>query len=490
MRHVNRDARSQPPLWVMWLPILLLVLFVQPAVRAFTLNVVGPNNEAVTNYRWLLQEDTTKLAVPGALAVPGVDLSVSFHTSYAPVVASGDNTTPPTNIVLNPAKRYYISIQPIQPLSMYAIGGNQMKGTDTSVTVLCQPEPLPTAQLTVFVFEDNSPINNEPDLPQELGLAGFNVVLYEEGGTYGMSGGRMMYDIWGNPLGTTYLPGQFNPNGTPVVDVMGTGILTTDANGECVIKNLGQAKYTVFVTPPPGQDWHQTSTIEGTNGSDAWVKPNEPPFFQEFGPPGWHVFFGFVHTMNDTSVLTGGCTITGRMVNLHPSRPPDYSFHAGDPVDGGWVGLNTVAGTAAANGVFTAPCSVTDPNVGVFTIPNVPAGTYSLSLWDDNLLMIFAQQMVTVTPADVQAGVINLGDVPVFNWFHRLDAYVFKDNGGPNPANANNGFWDPGEPPIPNQVLNIRFRDGSNYTTATTPQRQLHVHRRVPLLRLDGRGSG
>ena len=50
-----------------------------------------------------------------------------------------------------------------------------------------------------------------------------------------------------------------------------------------------------------GQDqskWHQTTTIEGTWGVDAWVKSGEPAFFKEFGPRGttWH---GFVRRFKD-----------------------------------------------------------------------------------------------------------------------------------------------------------------------------------------------
>jgi hypothetical protein len=447
------------------LPILLFILFTQPVLPGFNLTVVGPNNQPITGYRWLLEEDTTKPAVPGTPAVPGQSLSVSFHSSYMPVVANGDNSTPPTGLALDPNKRYFLSVLPD---SGFTIGGVPVAGSQTSVTVVCNSLPLPTAQISVFVFEDNNPINNQPDLPQEVGLANFTLQLWEAGGTYGASGGRVSTDAFGNPLGTTYVPGSYNPDGSPVVDHLGTGVLKTDANGECLIKNLVQGKYSIVVTPPAGQDWHETSTIEGTNVVDAWVKPNEPPFFQEFGPPGWHVFTGFVHSINDTSVLTGGCTITGRIVNLHPSRPPDYTFHMGDPVPGAWVGLNTTAGTVAGQGVYAQPCQEAEPNTGVFSIPNVPAGTYSLSAWDDNLLMVFAQLDITVTPADVSAGVRDLGDVPIFNWFHRMDGYVFVDDGGGDPAKAQNGFWDPGELPLSDQTLNIRFRDGSVYQTGAT----------------------
>ena len=58
------------------------------------------------SYRWLVQLDTTFDHQPGALAMPhknlptdngytphaGESLSVSFHASYAPVVAAGDST--------------------------------------------------------------------------------------------------------------------------------------------------------------------------------------------------------------------------------------------------------------------------------------------------------------------------------------------------------------------------------------------------------------
>ena len=73
--------------------------------------------------------------------------------------------------------------------------------------------PLPTAQISVFVFNDNNPINGAPDLPQETGLAGFHVQLIEAGGTYGASGGEVTQDAFGNPLGTTY-----NADGAVKVD--------------------------------------------------------------------------------------------------------------------------------------------------------------------------------------------------------------------------------------------------------------------------------
>ncbi len=51
----------------------------------------------------------------------------------------------------------------------------------------------------------------------------------------------------------------------------------------------------------------------------------------------------------------------------------------------------------------------------------------------------------------------NVGDVPVFSWFTHLYNYVFEDTN-------EDGFHQlDGEPGIPEQAINIRFRDGSMY---------------------------
>ena len=49
----------------------------------------------------------------------------------------------------------------------------------------------------------------------------------------------------------------------------------------------------------------------------------------------------------------------------------------------------------------------------------------------------------------------------VFNWFGRLENIVFED------VNEN-GIRDPGEEGIPEQAVNIRFRDGSLYQSMPT----------------------
>ena len=283
--------------------VALCLLGAVTASAALTINVVGvgpdgkalPTTASPTEYRWTVEEDATKLSIPGRPATTA-NYSFSFHTSYMPVVAAGRVGTSPTGLTadpdvarlyaqqmpevclgtpaptcLDPAKRYYVSIA----AEGFQMGGAPVvfNGNAASATVYVNQHPVPTAQVSVFAFNDNSPINGAPDLPQEQGLEGFTVQLMEAGGTYGQSGGAVTQDGFGNPLGTTY-----NVDGS--VKVRGSGIIKTGPDGTVVIKNLFPAKYTIFMSPPPGSDWHQTSTIEGTKGSDAWVKNNEPSFFQ------------------------------------------------------------------------------------------------------------------------------------------------------------------------------------------------------------------
>jgi hypothetical protein len=108
---------------------------------------------------------------------------------------------------------------------------------------------------------------------------------------------------------------------------------------------------------------------------------------------------------------------------------------------------------------------------GTFAIPDVPPGSYQLVVWDDNMDLLFAKNTVVVN-ADtsvppVADGTCNqltscdLGDVPVFQWFARMEHYVFND------VNEN-GIWDGGEKPMIEQNVNLRWRDGTIYQAFPT----------------------
>lgn len=434
----NSEYRIRTKSTVSRITIFLLLLAASPSLFAVTLEVSGPLGETVTGYRWLVEQDATHAIEPGVTCQNGnlTDcLSTDFHRSYMPVIAEGGSTDPLP--ALDPAGHYYLSVLPD---SGYTIGGAEIAPGQDVVRVTVNATPLPTAQIRVLVFEDIAPINNVPEPAVERGLPGFDILLFDAGGRYGAAGGQITVDAYGNPLG---------PNGD--------GVIPTDANGVAVIKGLAPGKYGIQVVPPAGQGWVQTSTIEGTKTIDAWVKANEPPYFTEFGPPGPHVFVGFVKNFKDVGVLKGGASITGQVRKIHSARPPNFSFYTGAQINDCWVGLNEFS-VGPGKGLYAAACA---PD-GSFTIPDVPAGTYQLVVWDASLNVIFASLTVEVTAdANGIAQDLDLVDVPVFTWFGQMLSSVFLDTN-------ENGFWDPGELPIREQAVNLRFRDGSLYQSVPT----------------------
>jgi len=442
----------------------LLAVFYFPLASAVNLTVLSSSGVPITGFHWTLEEDNTAQVtkgIPGDLNM----LSLGFHASHAPVLASGTATSAtvdiPLPVLVSGDDRYFISITPFVDHNMSGIAVNS---ADTAVTLTVNSLPIPTAQISIFAFHDNKPINNVPDLPGELGLPNFDVILIDAAGLYGIAGGQVIQDAFGNPLGTTYvrdasgIPVDLNGDGDWDIDVEGSGVMRTDKDGVLLIKNLAPGKYGIQVVPPAGLDWHQTSTIEGSKTIDAWVAANEPSFFKEFGPPGHHVFVGFVKTntagLNPLGVpmLTGSASISGRVVNQHNSRPPEFLFFPGDPIANCWVGLNSLA-VGIGESIYSAPCDANSH----FSIPNVPDGNYQLVVWDAALLNIIALRGVTITGGVSK----NMGDVPIFAWNGRLFNTVFFD------AN-NNGFMDANEQGIPEQAVLLRFRNGAVYRNMPT----------------------
>ena len=337
------------------------------------------------------------------------------------------------------------------------MGGANIQSVSGNVTLKVHQLPIPTAQISVFVFEDHNTINNVFDAGERV-LSGFTVKVFD-------LGGPVSDDAFGNPLGTTY-----NPDGS--VNTIGTGAVITDANGEAYIRNLPPGKYGIRAVPPVGTNWIQTATIEGTPTVDAWVKANEPPkFFEGFGTGFFHVFIGFVDPNGLPWVGSGpgGSTVSGRNVFNHFSRPPTLQgFFPGPPVSECWIGLNDIV---TQTGLIAVPCNADS----YFTIPGVPPGTYQLVTWDKPLDALFGFNTVTVPDTD-----IDLGNVLSFRWFGTLTGTVFQDNN-------QNGFRDcytstcdvcvtdfcddpalDDEVGIENQAVNIRFRDGSIYQATVT----------------------
>lgn len=447
MKTCTNLQRLKPQLWTAVLVAAWLVLL--PNSQAgFTVNVVDSVGHPVDGFYWLVELDTTYDVVPDDPVVN--TLSVELHKSHAPTLRQGETRGSSVDIDLPTTERYFVSVLPKD--GRFTMGGGQVRVAQETLTVTVHAYPLPTAQISILAFHDNHPLNNEPDLPAERGLAGFDVTIAD-------AAGMMTLDAFGNMLGTTYqVDAAGNPildeDGNPMVNMMGTGVIKTDANGEAQIKYIPQGKFGIVLVPPPGQGWVQTATIEGTETIDAWVQAGEPEFMIEFSPGFHHVFVGFIQPTDRLAELSDGGqprgSITGRLVNNHLSKPPVVLGYPGAPLPDGWIGLNSLVTLEA---LYAAPCQAD----GTFTITNVPPGTYQIVAWDLNLDYIF--QFSTITVAEGEA--LDLGDYRVFRWFGELHGSVFYD------ANEN-GFRDPGEMGMGSQDLALRFRSGAVYQATAT----------------------
>jgi len=499
--------------WLSGALALCLGLLLQHPALAFTLTVVDGQGNAVTDFRWMLEEDNTAPGQPGFARNDTV--SMIIHKSHAPVAATGTSPDPvkikgPSGALLDPestGKRYLLSIL----ADGYSPGGAPLTNGQSTVQVILNAHYLPTAQINILAFNDNNPINNVPDAG-EAGIPGCQVILHD------FLGGPMLTDTFGNPLGTTYkfwtasYGGDVNmgdvafpnvaegdidwngngifdsapngdplmTNGAPVIDKLGSGQIYTDANGKALIKYLAMGKYGVQVIPPSGSVWsgghastpdvkgsyNQTATIEGTLTVDAWVKPNEPQIFMEgFGPGNYHVFFGFVAPNQlewATNAPSNGVRVTLHGTNRfnHFGRPSTVQPVAvGPAVSEAWVGLNAMAGGLAGAGLYATPC---DPNTGEFTIPNVPVGLdYQLVFWDIPLDALFTTHVVPVPANLANNSTYEVGEKLSSRWFGTYEGSVFYD------ANAN-GFRDPSEVGMAQQTLNLRWRDGTIYQGQAT----------------------
>ena len=451
---MNRNCHNDKKLKsVLIIGTILFSLLIQSNLEALTITieVINPDGAPVPGFRWLLEEDTTVPVIPGAEVADS--LAVRIHKSYAPVVLKGHTAGSAAVTEELPGDvRYVVSVLPD---ANYSISAANIAAGQDNVTVIVNPLPLPTAQISILIFHDNHPLNNAPD-PAEQGLEGFTVRLFD-------IAGQQMMDAFGNMLGTTYMTdlitGEFilDGEGNPIVDQMGDMIIETDENGEALIKYLAPGKYGIQIVPPADETgWIQTTTIEGTPTIDAWVKANEPPVFVEFAPASYHVFVGFVKQLNNLDTLpgAGGITseITGRVVFNHFDRPPNLQgFWAGEPVPNAWVGLNSLTSFDA---LYAAPCN----SDSTFSIPDVPPGQYQLVTWDEDLDSVFGFNVVTVP---LGGGIVDLNDILAFRWFGTLEGSVFIDL-------DEDGFRDPDEMGIRNQAVNIRFRDGSVYKATVT----------------------
>src|SRR5579864_7653498 len=176
----------------------------------------------------------------------------------ASTTAAGYTHVMPSQVHLDPSKRYYISVLPgdagdpfpatVTPPDCstttganpgdlgcgHTMGGAQIPpmcnvlvagctatsaGNFANVTVLSTPTPLPTGKLSLIVFEDDFPLNGEQDAgggvdvlsTTEPGLGGFEIILWDTYGSLGDVTGQDTHDMFNMPLSNS-LAGTIDPS--------------------------------------------------------------------------------------------------------------------------------------------------------------------------------------------------------------------------------------------------------------------------------------
>jgi hypothetical protein len=445
-----------------------------PATNVLTLSVVSartePNHpggsvtqgDPISEYKFLINLDNTGNPNQPREAGcspddPGYPDSCDWPSirevpGAAPIITQGDQTilSGATGISL-PDGKYLISVL----ADGYKIGGKHFTvplNDPGLVTVELQPHPLPTATMRIKVFEDISSTNGQMDAPAEQGLAGFRAIVAD-------ILGQVSVDVFGNALCTIY-DADMNPIG---VDEY--GCLVSDANGDIVIPNLGPNRFDVNLTPPAGQGWVQTTTLEGSHSWDTWLQEGGTGLDNEFvvaGEPFPWTMFGFVRPRN---TLAGGSgSVRGTIVGAAVYVPWDGAglpYYGGQwgglsgtkitgPITDGWVALSDLQNGDSA--VYIGPAN---PD-GSFSITGVPNGNYLFTYWDYRQEYILDWMQVTVSGGQVT----DLGTPFLTGWFTWPEGYVFNDSNS-------NGKRDPGEPGIADYLVVLKDRDNTEIDRMT-----------------------
>src|SRR5882762_4966825 len=455
------------------------------------------------DYRWLIEEDRTFYINPACQTNPppagcpttGIvpTFGTNFHTSFVPIVARGcvgtlsceagqtvlglaavcdvgngacrpgaqETAVDPSQVHLDTTKRYYITILPGDgadalaaiPLNhAHGMGGAPLAWNGTawvspgvtpagqsSVTVLVEPTPLQPSKLSVFVFEDDFPLNGEQDggggidvlSPNEAGLGSFQITLFDDAGGPGDATGQPTYDMFNMPLSNS-LAGQIDPatgnDACPISATSRTGIDTSTGTpgaasptgitgtivtcpkyesdgktfsplaGQAIVANLYPGRYGVVATPSAdriarGEEWLQTNTLDGQKAHDSFLRVGEPGFFQEYGPAGFHVSIGFANPKiinarkagvcggTDPTVTGTNChnTLTGTVTTNRMSRTPDQRLYSsGDNSSFAFTQCYVSFGDPDGEDFAFAKCAAD----GSFTLSGLPDGDWRITVFD------------------------------------------------------------------------------------------------------------
>ncbi|KAA6456982.1 hypothetical protein DYQ86_24395 [Acidobacteria bacterium AB60] len=461
------------------------------------------------------------------------------------VSGNGKTVITPDQISLDPNKRYYISVLPADAANPFisanngtncssgqnaandATCGHSMGGapitfaagsaagaTPNPVTVLVEQAPFPPAKLSVDVFEDDFPLNGEQDAgggvdalsPNEPGLDGFNIILWDDMGGPGDVTGQMTYDMFNQPLsnsldgtidpasGLNACPitkqGQTNPTGiTGVITVCpkyeSDGTTLSPLAGQAVVANLMPGRFSVQALPGAdriarGENWLQTNTLDGQKAHDSFLRIGEPAYFQEFGPAGYHVTIGFANPAIINGRLPGVCngtdvnvtlpapncvnTVLGKVTLERMSRTPDERLYSSGSHDElAFTQCYISVGDPDGEDFAFTTCD----KDGNFKLTGLPTGNWRLTTfdqWNDVLVDGLSTPIGLQPPAPGQnlpcpgpqtsATVCDLGDVAASQWQSNVYTRAFIDKSASGVSNSD----DPGIPLI---NTTVRYRDGS-----------------------------
>ncbi len=225
--------------------------------------------------------------------------------------------------------------------------------------------------------------------------------------------------------------------------------------------SIGTMRFDVLVVPPDGEEWSQTTTLEGSLGWDTWLQEAGTGLDNEFvvaaEPFPWTIFGYVAPTDTLTTTAPENGSISGVIMASSSYLPSDGGLpHMGDiwgglmgtklerPIAYPWIALNDLQ-----NGDTAVWVGRGDVN-GAFSIPNVPPGNYLISYWDEKHHFILDWVQLTVAPGmETDVGVRTM-----VGWFAEWYGHVFLDEN-------ENGRMDPGEPGIPDYTVVMRDRDNT-----------------------------
>ncbi len=377
-----------------------------PTASGLSVNVVDGADKVtqITDYRWIIEEDKTFFVDPNCTSQPlpagcptvnsqgsQFNYGTSFHASAMTVVAQGCTgqlscesgqslqgvaavcdvgngvcrttgtqfqTLSPSQVYLDPTKRYYISVLPgdaanpfgagflgsaqcastigLTPAGTngqvsvpsgtcgHGMGGSPINKGQKNVIVLTQPSPYPTAHVTAFIYEDDYPLNGEHDAgggvdvlaAQEPGLGGFQILLQDVAGATGDMTGTPSVDMFNQPLSNA-MAGTIDPvtllDACPISKSVTSNALAASGLSLSALIAGGATTFTVSGAVPAGL------TVGATLADNSGVIPSGTSVTKI--APGTNSTGGAIYTVTMSAAATGASatdtvTVTGAQAGI------------------------------------------------------------------------------------------------------------------------------------------------------------------------------